>query len=131
MPDAFTNGRRSRVLAVVDNYSRECLALVADTSLSGLQVTRERDALIRLRGKPSTVASDNGTELISMTLLKLSQETGVDWYSIQPGKPTQDRFVESFNGSFRDECLNEMLFSWSPRGGKTTIATAPNRPRAI
>lgn len=85
--DAFTDGRRFRVLAVVDDYSRECLALVADTSLSGLRVTRELDALIRLRGKPITVVSDNGTELTSMAVLKWCQQTGVGWHYIQPGKP--------------------------------------------
>ena len=109
--DAFTDGRRFRVLAVVDDYSRECLALVADTSLSGHRVTRELDALIRLRGKPTTVVSDNGTELTSMAVLKWCQETDVGWHYIQPGKPMQNGFVESFNGSFRDECLNETLFS--------------------
>ncbi len=109
--DAFTDGRRFRVLAVVDDFSRECLALVADTSLSGLRVTRELDALIQLRGRPVTVVSDNGTELTSMAVLKWCQETGVDWHYIQPGKPMQNGFVESFNGSFRDECLNETLFT--------------------
>lgn len=109
--DAFTDGRRLRVLAVVDDFSRECLARVADTSLSGLRVTRELDALIRLRGNPLTVVSDNGTELTSMAVLKWCQETGVDWHYIQPGKPMENGFVESFNGSFRDECLNETLFS--------------------
>ncbi len=109
--DAFTDGRRFRVLAVVDDYSRECLALVADTSLSGLRVTRELDAIIKHRGKPMTIVSDNGTELTSMAILKWCQETHVDWHCIQPGKPQQNAFVESFNGSFRDECLNETLFS--------------------
>ncbi len=109
--DAFTNGHRFRVLAVVDDYSRECLALVADTSLSGLRVIRELDALIRLHGKPVTVVSDNGSELTSMAVLKWCQETGVDWHYIAPGKPMQNGIVESFNGSFRDECLNETLFS--------------------
>ncbi len=113
LSDAFTDGRRFRVLAVVDDFSRECLALVADTSLSGLRVTRELDALIRLRGKPMTVVSDNGTELTSMAVLKWRQEIGVDWHYIQPGKPMQNGFVESFNGSFRDECLNETLFRHS------------------
>ncbi|KZM43499.1 integrase, partial [Labrenzia sp. OB1] len=109
--DAFTDGRRFPVPAAVDDYSRECLALVADTSLSGLRVTRELDALIRLRGKPVTVVSDNGTEPTSMAVLKWCQETSVDWHYIQPGKPVQNGFVESLNGSFRDECLNETLFS--------------------
>jgi len=109
--DAFTDGRRFRVLAVVDDYSRECLSLVADTSLSGMRVTRELDVLIRQRGRPNTIVSDNGTEFTSMAILKWSQETNVEWHYIQPGKPMQNGFVESFNGSFRDECLNETLFS--------------------
>lgn len=109
--DAFTDGRRFRVLAVVDDYSRECLTLIADTSLSGLRMTRELDAIIERRGKPRTIVSDNGTEMTSMAVLKWCQETGVEWHYIAPGKPMQNGFVESFNGSFRDECLNETLFS--------------------
>ncbi len=113
--DAFTDGRRFRVLAVVDDFSRECLALVADTSLSGLRMTRELDAIVKRRGKPHTVVSDNGTEMTSMAVLKWCQETGVKWHYIAPGKPMQNGFVESFNGSFRDECLNETLFSSLPQ----------------
>ena len=109
--DAFTDGRRFRILAIVDDYSRECLALVADTSLSGLRVTRELNELIKRRSKPNTIVSDNGTELTSMAVLKWCQETNVEWHYIQPGKPMQNGFVESFNGSFRDECLNETLFT--------------------
>ena len=109
--DAFTDGRRFRVLCIVDDFSRECLALVADTSLSGLRVTRELMALIDRRGRPRTIVSDNGTELTSMAVLRWCQETRVDWHYIAPGKPMQNAFVESFNGSFRDELLNETLFS--------------------
>lgn len=110
--DAFTDGRRFRVLAVIDDYSRECLALVADTSLSGGRVARELSAIIARRGaKPKTIVSDNGTELTSMAILKWCQETKIGWHYIAPGKPMQNGFVESFNGSFRDECLNETLFS--------------------
>jgi putative transposase len=111
LSDAFTDSRRFRVLAVVDDYTRECLALVADTSLSGLRVARELDALIMRRGRPATIVSDNGTELTSMAILKWCQEAGVEWHYIAPGKPTQNAFVESFNGRFRDELLNETLFS--------------------
>ncbi len=113
--DAFTDGRRFRVLAVVDDFSRECLALVVDTSLSGLRVTRELDEIMAVRGKPSTIVSDNGTELTSMAVLKWCQQTGVEWHYIAPGKPMQNGFVESFNGRFRDECLNETLFSHLPQ----------------
>ncbi len=109
--DAFTDGRRFRVLAVVDDFSRECLVLVADTSLSGLRITRELTELIQRRGKPNTIVSDNGTELTCMAVLRWCQETGIEWHYIAPGKPMQNGFVESFNGSFRDECLNETLFS--------------------
>ena len=109
--DAFTDGRRFRVLAVVDDFSRECLALVADMSLSGLRVTRELTAIMARRGRPKTIVSDNGTELTSMAVLKWCQDTGIDWHYIAPGKPMQNAFVESFNGSFRDELLNETLFS--------------------
>ncbi len=109
--DAFTDGRRFRVLAIVDDFSRECLALVTDTSLSGLRVTRELTAIMARRGRPRTIVSDNGTELTSMAVLRWCQETQIDWHYIAPGKPMQNAFVESFNGSFRDELLNETLFS--------------------
>ncbi|WP_333722097.1 IS3 family transposase [Agrobacterium tumefaciens] len=109
--DAFTDGRRFRILAVVDDFTRECLCLVADTSLSGVRLVRELDSLIARRGKPRTIVSDNGMEMTSMAILKWCQETKVDWHYIAPGKPMQNGFVESFNGSFRDECLNETLFS--------------------
>ena len=86
-------------------------ARLADTSLSGLRVTRELDAVMVVRGKPSTIVSDNGTELTSMAVLKWCQQAGVEWHYIAPGKPMQNGFIESFNGRFRDECLNETLFS--------------------
>ena len=101
--DTFTDGRRFRALAVVDDYTRECLALIADTSLSGSRVARELDAIIAVRGKPMTCVSDNGTELTSMAILAWSKGAGVDWHYIQPGKPQQNAIVESFNGRLRDE----------------------------
>jgi len=108
--DALTDGRRFRILAVVDDFSRECLCLVADTSLSGMRVARELDAIIAVRGRPGTLVSDNGTELTSMAILRWSQESRIDLHYIAPGKPTQNAFVESFNGRLRDELLNETLF---------------------
>lgn len=108
--DSLACGRRFRILCVVDDFTRECLALVADTSLSGARVARELTALIGLRGKPQTVISDNGTELTSSAILRWSQERQVPWRYIAPGKPMQNAFVESFNGRLRDECLNETLF---------------------
>jgi putative transposase len=112
--DAFTDSRRFRILAVVDDFTRECLCLVADTSLSGRRVARELDLVIAARGRPLTCISDNGTELTSMAILRWSQETQVEWHYIAPGKPTQNAFVESFNGRLRDELLNETLFKSLP-----------------
>jgi putative transposase len=120
--DSFTDGRRFRALAVVDDCTRECLALVADTSLSGIRVARELDAIIAVRGRPRTCVSDNGTELTSMAMLAWSKATGVDWHYIQPGKPQQNAFVESFIGRLRDECLNETLFS-SLTEARSVLAT--------
>jgi len=109
--DALGDGRRFRILTVVDDYSRECLCLVTDTSLSGMRVARELDLVIARRGRPAGIVSDNGTELTSMAILRWGQETRVEWHYIAPGKPQQNAFVESFNGRLRDECLNETLFT--------------------
>lgn len=110
LSDAFADGRRFRILAIVDDFTRECLALVPDTSLPGLRVVRELDALIACRGRPAMCVSDNGTELTGMAILRWSQETRVEWHYIAPGKPQQNAFIESFNGRLRDELLNETLF---------------------
>ena len=110
LSDALADGRRFRILAVVDDFTRECLALIADTSLPGLRVVRELDALI-IRGRPAMIVSDNGTELTSMAILRWSQEQAVEWHYIAPGKPQQNAFIESFNGRLRDELLNETLFA--------------------
>ena len=110
LSDAMTDGRRFRILAVVDDFTRECLCLVADTSLSGTRVARELDVIIAARGRPLLCVSDNGTELTSMAILRWCQETGTEWHYIAPGKPTQNAFIESFNGRLRDELLNETLF---------------------
>lgn len=108
--DVFGPARRFRMLCVIDDYTRECLALIADTSLSGQRVARELDRAIRLYGKPATIVSDNGAELTSRAILEWQNETGVAWHYIAPGKPQQNGFVESFNGKLRDECLNEEVF---------------------
>lgn len=109
--DALSDGRRFRTLCVVDDFTREALAVVVDTSLSGVRVARELDRLIERRGKPRMIVSDNGTELTSHAILRWQKERVVEWHYIAPGKPTQNAFVESFNGRLRDECLNEHLFS--------------------
>ena len=109
--DQFVCGRRFRILAIFDDCTRECLAAVADTSLSGRRVARELDTLIAVRGKPNCVVSDNGTELTSNAILSWAGENQVGWHYIAPGKPMQNAFVESFNGRLRDEFLNETLFT--------------------
>lgn len=109
LSDAMTDGRRFRILAIVDDFTRECLTLVADTSLPALRVIRELDTLITARGRPAMIVSDNGTELTSMAILRWSQERRVEWHYIAPGKPQQNAFIESFNGRLRDELLNETL----------------------
>ena len=108
--DSFMDGRRFRMLCVVDDLSRECLSLVADTSIGGHRLARELDQIIMERGKPHTIVSDNGTEMTSNVILKWQDDTKINWHYIAPGKPMQNGFVESFNGKLRDECLNEILF---------------------
>jgi putative transposase len=108
---AFVACLRFRILAVVDDFTRECLALVADTSLPGLRVVRELDVIIAWRGRPAMCVSDNGPELTGMTVLRFSQERQIEWHYIAPGKPTPNAFIESFNARLRDELLNETLFT--------------------
>jgi putative transposase len=115
LSDTLTDGRRIRILAVVDDFTRECLILIADSSLSGLRVARELETVIALRGRPSLCVSDNGTELTSMAILRWSQERCIEWHYIAPGKPQQNAFIESFNGRLRDELLNETLFTTLPQ----------------
>ena len=96
--DQMASGRRFRVLNVVDDVTRECLAAVPDTSISGRRVVRELTELIAQRGKPGMIVSDNGTELTSNAVLAWCGEIGVEWHYIAPGKPMQNGFCESFNG---------------------------------
>lgn len=108
--DTLSDGRRFRVLCIVDDYSRECLAAVVDTSLGGVRVVRELERLVEERAKPDTIVSDNGTELTSGAVLRWA--TGrIGWHYIEPGTPVQNAFIESFNSKLRDECLNEYVFT--------------------
>ncbi len=108
--DTFGASRKFRMLAVNDDCCRENLCLMADTSISGARVARELDALVRVYGKPDCIVSDNGTEFTSRAILKWAGDNDVEWHYIDPGKPQQNGFIESFNGSLRDELLNEELF---------------------
>jgi putative transposase len=109
--DALADGRRFRVLGIMDQCSREALVIAADTSMPGLRVVRELDALVRRRGKPKVIISDNGTELTSRAMLMWAAEQRIDWHYIAPGRPQQNGYTESLNGKLRDECLNEHWFS--------------------
>lgn len=110
LSDTFGASRRFRILAVNDDCCRENLCLMADTSIPGARVARELDALVRVYGRPASIVSDNGTEFTSRAILKWAGDNGVDWHYINPGKPQQNAFIESFNGSLRDELLNEEMF---------------------
>ncbi|BCG83263.1 transposase (plasmid) [Mesorhizobium sp. 113-3-3] len=119
--DQFACGRRFRVLNIVDDVTRECLAAIPDTSISGRRVARELTELIARRGKPGMIVSDHGTEFTSNAILAWSKDHQVEWHFIAPGKPMQNGFCESFNGRMRDELLNETLF-FGLDHARTTIA---------
>ena len=111
MSDRLENGRKIRILNIIDEFTRENLKMVVDTSLSGARVVRELNELIIARGKPNQIISDNGTEFTSMAILKWAEEEAIEWHYIQPGKPMQNGAVESFNGKVRDEFLNQHVFT--------------------
>jgi putative transposase len=108
--DQLADGRRLRILNVVDDVTKECLAAVVDTSISGRRVARELAALIASRGRPELIVSDHGTEFTSNAMLEWTQKAGIAWHFIAPGKPMQNGICEAFNGRMRDELLNETLF---------------------
>ncbi len=108
--DQLADGRRFRILNILDDVTKECLAAVADTSISGKRVVRELSALIARRGKPAMIVSDNGTELTSSAVLSWCAQHQIAWHYIALGKPTQNGICESFQGRMRDELLNETLF---------------------
>jgi putative transposase len=110
MQDQFADGRRFRILNVLDDVTKECLASIVDTSISGRRVARELTALIERRGKPGVIVSDNGTEFTSNAILDWASKAQVKWHHIAPGKPMQNGNREAFNGRMRDELLNETLF---------------------
>ncbi len=108
--DALANGRAIRSLTVLDDFTKEAPAIEVDTSLSGLRVTRVLDRIIAERGKPDGLRLDNGPEFTSRCFIAWAEQRGVPLIYIQPGKPVQNSYIESFNGRFRDECLNANWF---------------------
>ena len=109
--DALATGRRIKCLTCVDDFTKECLTITAVFGISGVQVTRILDSIALFRGYPATIRTDQGPEFTCRALDQWAYEHGVELRLIQPGRPTQNGFIESFNGRFRDECLNEHWFS--------------------
>lgn len=108
--DGFVDGRRLRCLNIVDDFTKECLAIEVDTSLPGWRVASVLERLAESRGLPSSVTVDNGPEFAGKTLDTWAYQHQLQLKFISPGKPQQNAYVESFNGKFRDECLNEHWF---------------------
>lgn len=108
--DGLAYGRRFRCLNVVDDYTRECLAIEVDTSLPGLRVAHVLERITVMRGLPRSITVDNGPEFAGKALDAWAYQAGVTLSFIRPGKPVEDAYIESFNGKFRDECLNEHWF---------------------
>ncbi len=109
--DALGSGRRFRTLNITDDFSREAPAIEVDTSLGGVRVARVLDRLKLERGLPRQIRSDNGPEFNSKAVEQWAYQNGVDWCFIEPGKPIENAYIESFNARFRDECLNENWFT--------------------
>lgn len=127
--DQMTDGRRFRILTVIDNCTRECLALVADTSLSGRRVARELDAIIAQRGRrPDTIVSDNGTEYTSNAILAWTDDSGVGWHYIAPGKPSRTATTRASTAGCATNCSTRPCSDpcrtpapcWKPGGATTT-----------
>ena len=108
--DALSEGRKFRSLNIVDEFRRECLAAEVDTSLTGTRAVRVLERLRERRGLPQILVTDNGPEFAGQALDVWAYERGVKLRFIEPGKPVQNAFIESFNGKLRDECLNEHWF---------------------
>lgn len=108
--DSLSNGRRFRALTVIDEWSRECPAIEVDASLTGERVTRVMERLRSTRGLPAVIQSDNGSEFTSRVMDQWAYARGVKLQFIEPGKPIQNAFIESFNSRLREECLNAQVF---------------------
>lgn len=109
--DALSSGRKIRTLTIVDDYSRKCHRLEVDTSIGGQRVVRVLNEIAQGEGLPELITIDNGPEFISKALDSWAYQRGVKLNFIRPGKPVDNSFIESFNGRFRDECLNDHWFT--------------------
>ena len=109
--DRVATGRTIKSLVIVDDATHECVAIVAEHSIGGTHLTRILDEVCAKRGKPAVIRTDNGPEFVGKAMLNWSFRMGVQPKLIEPGKPNQNAYVESFNGRLRDECLNEHWFT--------------------
>ncbi|GAO27562.1 IS1477 transposase [Alicycliphilus sp. B1] len=139
--DSLSSGRRIKCLTVVDDFSKESVDITVDYGISGQYVTRVLDQVARFRGYPAAVRTDNGPEFTSRAFLAWTHKNGIRHILIEPGKPMQNGYIESFNGKFRDECLNEQWFEslsqareciahWrriTTRSGRTAVWDASRR----
>ena len=110
MSDSLHDGRKFRVLTIIDDFTRESVGMEVDTGISGERVTRTLDRIAESGGFPEKIVMDNGPEFTSKAMLLWSERRGVRLHHIEPGKPNQNAFIESFNGTFRDGCLNQHWF---------------------
>jgi putative transposase len=119
MSDSLCDGRRIRLLTIVDDFTRECVAIEVDTGITGERVIRTLERLKQTRGLPGMIVTDNGPEFTSRAMLTWSEPAGVKQHFIEPGRPVQNAFIESFNGKLRDECLNLHWFISLQQARKT------------
>jgi putative transposase len=111
LQDALYNGRRIRLLPIIDTYTKECFRIEVDTSIGGQRVAAVLSQIAAFRGLPENIVVDNGPEFISNALDAWAYERGIKLQFIRPGKPVDNAYMESFNGKFRDECLNQNWFA--------------------
>ena len=110
MHETLSQGRKVRLLNVIDDCTRECLCIEVSTGFAGAHVARVLERLCQSRAVPDVIRSDNGPEFASGALQAWAKARGIRWHFIEPGKPTQNSHIESFNGRLRDECLNQNLW---------------------
>jgi len=108
--DSLANGRKLKCLTIADDKTHECIDIAVDHGIGGLYVTRILEQAARFRGFPLAIRTDGGPEFTSRAFMGWMHTNGMEHLLIQPGKPTQNAYIESFNGKFRDECLNEQWF---------------------
>ena len=121
--DQFANGRRFRVLNIVDDVTKECLGAVPDTSISGRRVARELTTIVERRGKPGSIVSDNGTEFTCNAMLAWCKDTSINWHFIAPGKPIQNAFAESFTAAGEKSGVHKKRYPDGYRFVGTTIVS--------